>query len=54
MSTKKLMNYVRKNNELFQGEYHQDSHEFLIWILNQMNDLLIKEKKIQSNQSLSF
>ncbi len=39
------MNYVRKHNELFQGDYHQDSHEFLFWILDKMNDILLQENK---------
>ena len=43
MSTKKLMNYVRKKNEIFKGDNHQDCHEFCNWFLNEINDLLNKK-----------
>jgi uncharacterized UBP type Zn finger protein len=36
------MNYVRKNNDIFKGNQHQDSHEFLFWILDKINDSLLK------------
>ena len=29
--------------EMFSEDYHHDSHEFLIWILNEINDILAKE-----------
>lgn len=31
--------------DMFEGDDHQDTHEFLIWLLNDMNDLLTKEMK---------
>ena len=34
------MNYVRKKSEQFKGCFHQDTHEFLIWYLNEINDIL--------------
>ncbi len=42
-SLKKLMSYTKKKNEMFKGEYHQDAHEFSTWLLNQMNDILVKK-----------
>ncbi|KAL4436015.1 hypothetical protein ABPG74_022250 [Tetrahymena malaccensis] len=42
-SSKKIMKYVRKGNPDFKGENHQDCHEFSIWFLNQMNDILNKK-----------
>ena len=43
LSTKKLMNLVKKNNEIFKGDNHQDCHEFCIWLLNELNDILKKK-----------
>jgi hypothetical protein len=31
------------NIEMFSEDYHHDTHEFLIWILNEINDILAKE-----------
>jgi len=38
------MSYVKKNNEMFQGDEHQDTHEFLIWFLNEINETLQGKK----------
>ncbi|KRX10354.1 hypothetical protein PPERSA_00834 [Pseudocohnilembus persalinus] len=32
-------------NDMFKGDYHQDCHEFLNWYLNEIDDVLKKEKK---------
>ena len=37
------MNLVKKNNEIFKGDNHQDCHEFCIWLLNELNDILKKK-----------
>lgn len=33
---------------MFSEDYHHDTHEFLIWILNEINDILAKE--VQSDK----
>mmetsp|Transcript_23519 Transcript_23519/g.41682 ORF Transcript_23519/g.41682 Transcript_23519/m.41682 type:complete len:264 (+) Transcript_23519:247-1038(+) len=45
INTRKLMSKVRELNCQFEGEAHQDSHEFLIWLLNNLNDTLAKRGK---------
>jgi ubiquitin carboxyl-terminal hydrolase 12/46 len=40
--------------EMFEGDYHQDTHEFLIWLLNDINDLLIKRIKASRLNALLF
>lgn len=42
------MKYVRKGNPDFKGDDHQDCHEFSIWFLNEMNDIL--NRKFISNK----
>jgi ubiquitin carboxyl-terminal hydrolase 12/46 len=47
ISTRRLMTKVRQLNSKphsgqFEGDAHQDSHEFLIWLLNNLNDTLAK------------
>ena len=37
------MNFVKSENEAFKGDNHQDCHEFTIWFLNEINDLLLKK-----------
>jgi ubiquitin C-terminal hydrolase len=44
ISTKKLMTFVKKRNEVFKGDFHQDCHEYFIWFLNELNDTLKKKK----------
>ena len=31
--------------EIFSEDYHHDTHEFLIWLLNEINDTLQEELK---------
>eukprot|EP01135_Chromosphaera_perkinsii_P011922 Nk52_evm39s2531 gene=Nk52_evmTU39s2531 len=38
---------LRRENELFRGNMHQDAHEFLNYLLNTIAELLQEEKKIQ-------
>lgn len=45
---KKFVNKLRKENELFRGYMHQDAHEFLNYVLNEIAETLLKEKKRQS------
>jgi len=47
------MTYVKKNNEMFKGDYHQDTHEFLIWFLNDINDTIKRLKKNQVGSNTS-
>ena len=44
-NTKKFMNKIRKANQIFDNDYHHDSHEFLSWLLNDINDDLITDWK---------
>ncbi|EGR30572.1 ubiquitin-specific protease, putative, partial [Ichthyophthirius multifiliis] len=41
-NTNKIMKYVRDSNPDFRGDSHQDCHEFSIWLLNQINDIINK------------
>lgn len=59
INTKKIMSFVRKKNgwkwknlfflfwkkEMFQGDSHQDTQEFLIWLLNMIDETLQKNGK---------
>lgn len=38
VNTKKLMKRIKSMNELFDNDDHHDSHEFLMWLLNTIND----------------
>lgn len=44
-SIKKLLSYSKKRNEMFKGDYHQDCHEFLMWYLNEIDDVLLGKHK---------
>ncbi|CAD8148479.1 unnamed protein product [Paramecium pentaurelia] len=44
ISTKKMMNYIKTKNKIFDGKYHQDSHEFYMWFINECEELL-KDKQ---------
>ncbi|MBS1890118.1 MAG: hypothetical protein JST59_02410 [Actinobacteria bacterium] len=45
LSTKKLMTYVQNKNEILEEDRHQDCHEFFMWLLNDINDELVKKQK---------
>jgi ubiquitin carboxyl-terminal hydrolase 12/46 len=40
ISTKKMMNFIKSKNKIFDGKYHQDSHEFYMWFINECDELL--------------
>ena len=42
-----------KQSEMFKGDYHQDCHEFLMWFLNEINDVLINDGK-KRDRSFEF
>eukprot|EP00894_Picocystis_sp_ML_P001329 jgi/Pico_ML_1/51846/g356.t1 len=42
---KKFVNRLKKDNEMFRGYLHQDAHEFLNFLLNELCDILEKEDK---------
>mmetsp|Transcript_47812 Transcript_47812/g.149906 ORF Transcript_47812/g.149906 Transcript_47812/m.149906 type:complete len:176 (-) Transcript_47812:629-1156(-) len=42
---KKLIQVLRKNNEAFRGYQHQDAHEFMNYLLNQITEELHMEAK---------
>ena len=48
LNTKKLMSIVCSANQTFEGIAHQDSHEFLVWLLNEMNDQMMKKTKART------
>ncbi|CAA2969514.1 ubiquitin carboxyl-terminal hydrolase 3-like [Olea europaea var. sylvestris] len=43
IAPKRFVQRVRKQNELFRGYMHQDAHEFLNFLLNELADILEKE-----------
>ncbi|GAB2219427.1 hypothetical protein Droror1_Dr00007062 [Drosera rotundifolia] len=43
IAPKRFVQRVRKENELFRGYMHQDAHEFLNFLLNELVDILEKE-----------
>jgi hypothetical protein len=47
LSTKKLMTYVQEKNEILEEDRHQDCHEFYMWLVNELNDEMIKKLKAQ-------
>ncbi|GMH21371.1 hypothetical protein Nepgr_023213 [Nepenthes gracilis] len=50
ISPKRFVQRVRKENELFRGYMHQDAHEFLNFLLNELVDILEKESSAAKNQ----
>eukprot|EP00164_Ancoracysta_twista_P004672 GFYU01006317.1.p1 GENE.GFYU01006317.1~~GFYU01006317.1.p1 ORF type:complete len:403 (-),score=70.83 GFYU01006317.1:77-1285(-) len=42
---RKFIQKLRKENELFRSYMHQDAHEFLNYLLNEIDDILVKEYK---------
>lgn len=48
LSTKKLMTYVQEKNEILEEDRHQDCHEFYMWLINELNDEMIKKLKAQN------
>lgn len=54
IAPKRFVQRVRKENDLFRGYMHQDAHEFLNFLLNELVDTLEKEsQKVPSIQHTS-
>jgi ubiquitin carboxyl-terminal hydrolase 12/46 len=47
LAPKKFVQKVKAENELFRGYQHQDAHEFLSYLLNDMAETLVKDEKKQ-------
>lgn len=47
IAPRKFVQRLRKENELFRGYMHQDAHEFLNYLLNNVAEILQKEQKEQ-------
>jgi len=45
LAPRKFVSKLRKENELFRGFQHQDAHEFLNYLINEIGDTLQKELK---------
>ncbi|KAJ7294344.1 hypothetical protein O6H91_Y264700 [Diphasiastrum complanatum] len=45
IAPKRFVQRVKKQNELFRSYMHQDAHEFLNFLLNELVDILEKEAK---------
>ena len=45
MDSKKLMKKIRSLNIMFDNDDHHDAHEFLIWLLNQINEEIVADAK---------
>lgn len=56
IAPKRFVQRVKKENELFRGYIHQDAHEFLNFLLNELVDILEKESKaaVKSPESSSI
>lgn len=50
LAPKKFVNKLRKENELFRGYMHQDAHEFLNYLLNEVAETLQREQKDQKKE----
>jgi ubiquitin C-terminal hydrolase len=46
-STKKFMSKIKKSNAIFDNDEHHDSHEFLIWLLGEIDDNITADYKEQ-------
>ncbi|XP_016463998.1 ubiquitin carboxyl-terminal hydrolase 4-like isoform X1 [Nicotiana tabacum] len=51
IAPRRFVQRVRKQNELFRGYMHQDAHEFLNFLLNELVDIL--EKESHASKSLT-
>jgi len=56
MDIKKFMSTVKRNNQEFNNEDHHDSHEFLIWLLDSINETIknLNKKSKFANESVNF
>ncbi|KAH7287676.1 hypothetical protein KP509_32G069000 [Ceratopteris richardii] len=53
IAPKRFVQRVKKQNELFRSYMHQDAHEFLNYLLNDLVDILEKEAKTSANGGTS-
>ncbi|XP_024959421.1 ubiquitin carboxyl-terminal hydrolase 4-like [Cynara cardunculus var. scolymus] len=53
IAPKRFVQRVKKENELFRGYMHQDAHEFLNFLLNELVDILEKETAKGPAENLS-
>lgn len=51
IAPKRFVQRVKKQNELFRSYMHQDAHEFLNFLLNELVDILEKEAKAAKSNS---
>lgn len=53
LDTKKFILSVKRNNQDFNNEDHHDSHEFLIWLLDTLNENVKSEIKKTKTLAIS-
>ncbi|CDY50263.1 BnaC03g61300D [Brassica napus] len=53
ISPKRFVQRLKKQNVLFRSYMHQDAHEFLNYLLNELDDILEKEAKTDNETSSS-
>ncbi|KAF3606774.1 hypothetical protein DY000_02049657 [Brassica cretica] len=53
IAPKRFVQRLKKQNVLFQSYMHQDAHEFLNYLLNELDDILEKEAKTDNETSSS-
>ena len=39
------MKFVKSKNKIFDGNYHQDCHEFYMWFINECEEILTNKGK---------
>jgi ubiquitin carboxyl-terminal hydrolase 12/46 len=56
MDIKKFISSVKRNNQEFNNEDHHDSHEFLIWLLDNINETIknFTKKSKLANESVNY
>jgi ubiquitin carboxyl-terminal hydrolase 12/46 len=53
LDIKKFITSVKKNNQEFNNEDHHDAHEFLMWLLDNVNETFKSELKKLKNYNES-
>jgi ubiquitin C-terminal hydrolase len=54
IDSKKFIINIKKNNQEFNNEDHHDSHEFLIWLLDNLKENIKTENKKYRNSISVF
>ncbi|KAG1334583.1 Ubiquitin carboxyl-terminal hydrolase 4 [Cocos nucifera] len=54
IAPKRFVQRVKKQNELFRSYMHQDAHEFLNFLLNELVDILEKENAAKTSPEISL